>query len=36
MDRDCEKHFLTRESADWFRGLAVIMVVLSHYAEWWG
>ena len=20
---------------DWFRGIAVIMVVLSHYAQWW-
>ena len=25
----------TRESSGWFKGLAIIMIMLSHYAEWW-
>ena len=24
-----------RQSSGWFKGLAIIMVILSHYAEWW-
>lgn len=24
-----------RDSSAWFKGLAIIMVILSHYAEWW-
>jgi len=24
-----------RESSGWFKGLAIIMIILSHYAEWW-
>lgn len=26
---------MAKRETDWFRGIAVIMVVLSHYAEWW-
>lgn len=26
---------MDRRETDWFRGIAVVMVVLSHYAEWW-
>ena len=25
----------TKKASLWFRGLAIILVVLSHYAEWW-
>ena len=24
-----------REATAWFKGLAIIMVILSHFAEWW-
>lgn len=24
-----------RQTGYWFRGIAIIMVILSHYAEWW-
>ena len=24
-----------REASTWFKGLAIIMIVLSHFAEWW-
>ena len=26
---------MDRRETDWFRGIAAVMVVLSHYAEWW-
>ncbi len=26
---------LSKRVTNWFRGIAVIMIVLSHYAEWW-
>lgn len=26
---------MSKRETDWFRGAAAIMVVLSHYAEWW-
>lgn len=26
---------MSKRETDWFRGIAVVMVVLSHYAEWW-
>lgn len=25
----------TKEASGWFKGFATIMVILSHYAEWW-
>ena len=25
----------SRSASSWFRGLAIIMVIASHYAEWW-
>lgn len=31
-----KKHVLfTREASVWFKWLAVVIVILSHYAEWW-
>ncbi len=30
-----EKSLYKREASGWFKGLAIIMVILSHYAEWW-
>lgn len=29
------KALFSRQASAWFKGLAIIMVVLSHYAEWW-
>lgn len=29
------KQLFTKKASLWFRGLAILMVVLSHYAEWW-
>lgn len=26
---------MNKRETDWFRGIAAVMVVLSHYAEWW-
>lgn len=26
---------MNKRETDWFRGVAAVMVVLSHYAEWW-
>lgn len=26
---------LNRDATAWFKGLAIIMVILSHFAEWW-
>ncbi len=26
---------MNKRETDWFRGMAAVMVVLSHYAEWW-
>ncbi len=26
---------LSKQATNWFRGIAAIMIVLSHYAEWW-
>lgn len=35
MDSKEERQLLEKGTTDWFRGIAVVMVVLSHYAEWW-
>ena len=29
------KALFSRQASGWFKGLAIIMVVLSHFAEWW-
>ena len=29
------RQFMDKRETDWFRGIAAVMVVLSHYAEWW-
>lgn len=29
------KGLYQREASGWFKGLAIIMVILSHFAEWW-
>ena len=34
MDSD-SKTLFDRQMGYWFRGIAIIMVILSHYAEWW-
>ncbi|MBD5521721.1 MAG: acyltransferase [Lachnospiraceae bacterium] len=34
MDSE-SKTLFDRQTGYWFRGIAVIMVILSHYAEWW-
>lgn len=30
-----EKSLFSQEASGWFRGVAIIMVILSHYGEWW-
>lgn len=35
MDLAKKNVLFTRNATAWFRGLAIIMVILSHYAEWW-
>lgn len=32
---DNSRQLLSRQATNWFRGIAAIMVVASHYAEWW-
>ncbi len=32
---DNSKQLLSKQATNWFRGIAAIMVVASHYAEWW-
>lgn len=34
MDSD-SKTLFDRQTGYWFRGIAIIMVIMSHYAEWW-
>lgn len=35
MDRNSENVLFSKKASAWFKGLAIIMVILSHYAEWW-
>lgn len=36
MGKYNKKHVLfTKETSAWFRGLGAVMIILSHYAEWW-
>jgi len=30
-----KKNLYSRKASSWFRGLGIIMVILSHFAEWW-
>lgn len=30
-----QKALFSRQAGTWFKGLAIVMVVLSHFAEWW-
>ncbi|MBD5454598.1 MAG: acyltransferase [Lachnospiraceae bacterium] len=34
MDNTNNKTLMNKRETDWFRGIAAVMVVLSHYAEW--
>ena len=33
--QDQEHPFFDRKTGYWFRGVAILMVIVSHYAEWW-
>lgn len=35
MKQKRNAQFLDIHTTNWWRGIAVVMVVLSHYAEWW-
>ncbi len=35
MDSIKKDALYNKEISTWFKGLAIIMVILSHYAEWW-
>lgn len=35
MGDNNDRYLMDRRETDWFRGMAAVMVVLSHYAEWW-
>ncbi|MCI9202008.1 MAG: acyltransferase [Lachnospiraceae bacterium] len=35
MEKAMKWQLMPKKETDWFRGIAVIMVVVSHYAEWW-
>lgn len=35
MSETRKQTLFTREASAWFKGLAIVMVILSHYAEWW-
>ncbi len=34
MDNTNKKTLMNKRETDWFRGIAAVMVVLSHYGEW--
>ncbi|MCM1087742.1 MAG: acyltransferase [Muribaculaceae bacterium] len=36
MSYETEGQLMSKQETNWFRGMAALMVVLSHYAEWWG
>lgn len=35
MEKKVNGQLMPKRETDWFRGIAAVMVVLSHYAEWW-
>ncbi len=35
MEKRAGRQLMPKRETDWFRGIAAVMVVLSHYAEWW-
>ncbi len=34
MDNTDKKTLMNKRETDWFRGIAAVMVVLSHYGDW--
>ena len=34
MDNTNNKTLMNKRETDWFRGIAAVMVVISHYGEW--
>lgn len=35
MDIQKNRVLFTKKTSAWYKGIAIIMVILSHYAEWW-
>lgn len=35
MSNNSSGRLMSKRETTWFRGIAAVMVVLSHYAEWW-
>lgn len=35
MDNITKQNLMDKRETDWFRGIAALMVVLSHYGHWW-
>lgn len=35
MSIESKNVIFSKEASLWFKGIAIIMVILSHYAEWW-
>ena len=35
MSDNSSGQLMAKRETGWFRGIAVVMIVLSHYAEWW-
>lgn len=35
MEKAKNVNLYSRQASTWFKGLAIIMIVLSHFAEWW-
>lgn len=35
MSNSNKEQLMSKRETTWFRGIAAVMIVLSHYAEWW-
>ena len=35
MEEAKKVNLYSRQASTWFKGLAIIMIILSHFAEWW-
>ncbi len=35
MNAQTNRVLFTKDASYWFKGLAILMVILSHYTEWW-
>lgn len=35
MSNSSSVQLMSKRETNWFRGIAAVMIVLSHYAEWW-